>query len=112
MDLAYRLNLSPQSWYHRNRGIISYFEQNYEEAISDFERASELNPTAHFSRIWLAAALAKLGEIDDAEWELEEGLALGAPETVSDVLKSNNIIRDPAFRQAYAEGLQSAGLPK
>lgn len=112
IDLAYRLNLSPQSWYYRNRGIISFFEQNYEIAISDFERASELNATAHSSRIWLAAALAKLGEIDDAEWELEEGLALGAPDTVGEVLKSNKIIRYPAFRRAYAEGLLSAGLPE
>lgn len=111
IDTAFRLNLDPPSWYIRNRGIISYFQKDYEAAIADFARTSELNPTAHFTRVWLAVALAQAGQIEDAEWELEEAFALGSPDTIEGILHSNEIIRDPAFRAAYAAGLRAAGAP-
>ena len=111
IEAAFDLNPEPPSWYIRNRGIISYFEEDFEASIADFAKATELNPTAHFSRVWLAAALARADRLDDAAWELEEGLALGSPKTIDGILHSNEIIRDPAFRDAYVQGLRAAGVP-
>lgn len=111
IEKAFGLNPQPPSWYIRNRGIISYFEGNYDAAIVDFTMSAEMNPTAHFSRVWLAAALARAGQTEDAEWELEEALALGAPDTVDAILRSNELIRAPSLRTEYAKGLRAAGLP-
>ena len=111
IERAFGLNPHPPSWYIRNRGIISYFEGNYDAAIVDFTMSAEMNPTAHFSRVWLAAALARAGQTEDAEWELEEALVLGAPDTVDAILRSNELIRDPSLRSEYAEGLRAAGVP-
>lgn len=109
---AFDLNQTPPYWYYQNRGIVSYFEEAYALAVKDFLRAVEMSPTAAFSRLWLAAAYAMTGDVDAAEWEIEEARMLGDPQTVTDVLKANPIIQDPKFQNAYGSGLAKAGLPE
>nr|WP_282957642.1 winged helix-turn-helix domain-containing protein [Silicimonas algicola] len=109
---AFDLNQTPPYWYYQNRGIVSYFEEAYALAVKDFLRAVEMSPTAAFSRLWLAAAYAMTGDVDAAEWEIEEAQMLGEPQTVTDVLKANPIIQDPEFQNAYRSGLAKAGLPE
>ena len=51
----------------------AYFILNrYEEAIIAFENGLQKNPTSERLRLWLAAAYAQTGQIDDASLELEE----------------------------------------
>ncbi|MFD1341260.1 winged helix-turn-helix domain-containing tetratricopeptide repeat protein [Litorisediminicola beolgyonensis] len=108
---AFDLNQTPPYWYYQNRGIVSYFDEEYLSAVEDFLRAVEMSPTAAFSRLWLAAAYAMTGDVDAADWEIEEAQMLGEPQTVTDVLTANPIIQDPDFQSAYATGLARAGLP-
>ncbi|RYH06445.1 tetratricopeptide repeat protein [Tropicimonas sp. IMCC6043] len=108
---AFDLNPAPPSWYFQNRGIVNYFQGLYELAAGDFRGAVEQNPTAAFSRTWLAAAYAMSGNVDDAQWEIEEAMALGEVRTVTEVLAANPIIQHPEFRDIYTSGLQTAGLP-
>jgi tetratricopeptide (TPR) repeat protein len=110
ISTAFDLNPAPASWYFQNRGIVHYFQELYEQAAEDFEVAVDQNPTAAFSRIWLAAAYAMSGNVDDAEWELREAQALVEVGTVIDVLTANPIIHHPEFRDIYANGLKAAGL--
>ena len=107
---AFGLNPAPPSWYFQNRGIVHYFQELYEQAAEDFQVAVDQNPTAAFSRTWLAAAYAMAGNVEDAEWELEEAQALGEATTVTDVLTANPVIQHPEFRNTYAIGLKAAGL--
>lgn len=109
---AFDLNQTPPYWYYQNRGIVYYFDEAYALAVENFLRAVEMSPTAAFSRQWLAAAYAMTGDVDAAEWEIEEAHMLGEPRTVTDVLKANPIIQDPEFQDAYARGLAEAGLPE
>lgn len=111
IDTAFDLNQTPPSWYYQNRGIVSYFEGAFAEAVEDFSIAVEKNPTAAFAHLWLAAAFAMAGEQVAAEWEIEEAHAIGEPGTVTDVLAANPIIQDPGFKEVYARGLAEAGLP-
>ena len=108
---AFRLNPDGPSWYYQNRGIVSFMEGDYAQSIGDFEIAVERNSTTYFGRIWLGAALAKAGRLEDAEWEIEEAILLGGPESVEKVLASNSVISSARARSAYAHALQLAGLP-
>jgi TolB-like protein/Flp pilus assembly protein TadD len=110
IDTAFRINPEPRSWYFRNRGVISYFKGEYEAAIEDFERASEINSIAHASRTWMAAALAKAGRTEDAEWEMAESIVAGVPDSAAEFLDSHGFIRDSTFRAALLSGLYAAGM--
>lgn len=112
IDKAFALNETPPSWYFQNRGIVSYFEGAFANAVEDLSLAIEMNPTAAFAHLWLAASYAMKGDQVSAEWEIVEAQALGEPLTVSDVLAVNRIIQHPAYREAYARGLAEAGLPE
>ncbi len=110
IETAFRLNPDAPSWYVQNRGIIAYMEGDMGAAISDFERAAEKNPTASFTRLWLAAAYARADRNDDAQWQIEEASALGAPATIRAALAANPIFKDTGYRSAYEDGLRRAGL--
>ena len=71
--------------------------------------AAERNPTVFFVRYALAAALAKAGRQDDAEWQLDELYAMGFDMTLQEVM-AQNPIQDPATRDSYFEGLRKAGF--
>ncbi|WP_428674939.1 winged helix-turn-helix domain-containing protein [Roseibium sp.] len=110
IETAFRLNPEAPSWYVQNRGIISFMDGDMTAAVSDFERAAEKNPTASFTRLWLAAAYAQADRGEDAEWQLEEAAALGAPTTIRDAISTNPIFQDAGYRSKYEEGLRRAGL--
>ena len=84
---------------------------DYESAIADLEKAIERNPTVLFIRTWLAAAYAQAGRIEDAEWEVEEMMAMGFQSTLSNIIETG-YVRHPPFKELYAEGLRKAGLPE
>ncbi len=111
INTAFDLNPNGPSWYLQNRAIASYMEGNFSSAVTDFEAAIKRNSTAASAHSWLAAALAMNGQIDDAVWELEEAILLGAPPTISETLEANSVIFSPDARQVYIQGLRTAGLP-
>ena len=110
IETAFRLNDNAPAWYLQNAGIIAYFSADFSSAVGSFEAAVDQNPTAHFTRLWLAAAYAMDGNAGDAEWQVLEAESLGVPITVNEVITANSVIRHLPFKQAYAAGLRAAGL--
>jgi TolB-like protein/DNA-binding SARP family transcriptional activator/Flp pilus assembly protein TadD len=111
MESAMRLNPQYPFWYAQNRAIIRYMQGDYDAAIADLVKAAEQNPTAVFTRWWLAAAYAQAGQQDDADWQVEEMRVLGSHPTVKKLVISMSIIHHPPYKDRFAVGLRKAGIP-
>ncbi|MEJ1996345.1 MAG: tetratricopeptide repeat protein [Limibacillus sp.] len=111
VDTAMRLNPTYPFWYLFMRGTAYYALEQYDTAITDFETAAELNPTAQFVRFWLAAAYAQAGRPDDAEWQVDELMIMGFDGTVDTIVETGHII-DPKYLALEREGLLKAGIPE
>ncbi len=85
-----------------------------EEAVARFRRALEINrnfPRAHF---FLAAALAQLGRLDEAQATTQAGLALDPTFTISRHRRATAASDNPTFlaqRERIYDGLRKAGVP-
>jgi len=113
MKTAMKLNPQYPFWYSQNRGIIHYMLGNYQFAVTDFEKAVERNPTAVFTLWWLAAAYGQAGQIDDAEWQIEEMRGLGLQPTVSYIVNLHtSTLYHPPYIESLAAGLRKAGIPE
>ena len=95
-------------WYLHARAMSYYYQGKYDLAVEDLREAADRNPTAFFVRYWLAAALAQIGEIEDAKWEVEEWQTAGQSMTLEELLKINPITYPP-YREKLVEGLRIAG---
>jgi TolB-like protein/cytochrome c-type biogenesis protein CcmH/NrfG len=111
VETAMRLNPQYPFWYLDMRGTTRYVLRNYESAIADFEAAVERNPTALFLRWMLAASYAQAGQMEDAEWQVEELLNLGFEGTLELIVETSPI-QDPRYLSLYEEGLRKAGIPE
>ena len=67
-------SLSCRAIYYTVRGECYFALKNYEASLVAFETTLERNPVAMRQRVLKAAALYRLGRVDDAEWEMEEVL--------------------------------------
>jgi len=84
---------------------------NYEESIRYSLDAVSRNPEALRLRILLAAAYSELGQIDDAQWEIEEALLL-QPELSLASMYYISPYRDPETMERLIQALRTAGLPE
>ena len=92
-------------------GHAHFAMEQYEEAISYFEKVIDSNPQYHDGHLALAASYGMAGRIDDAEWEAEEVLTLQPGFTLADSLRRTPYKnRDDLAR--WIEGLRKAGLPE
>jgi protein involved in temperature-dependent protein secretion len=89
---------------------LHYAQSGLDEAIADLEIAVEVNPSFQNARIWLAAAYAAAGRIEDAQWQSSEILALNPDFSSSHSLWAFPI-RDPAYSDRFLRDLRRAGLP-
>ena len=110
MKQAVRLNPRIPSVYRLLRGTLYYAQADLEHALADLEAAVEVNPNYQNLRIWLAAAYAAAGRIDEAQWQSSEILALHPEFSASQSLWAFPI-RDPAYRERFLADLRRAGLP-
>jgi TolB-like protein/class 3 adenylate cyclase len=108
-------DMSAYAWL-TEAGIAKNHLGDCEQAVLWCRRAIEANrnyPDAHFH---LAAALARLGRLDEARSAVEAGLALNPSFTVSRArINWTALSNDPAHSQQLApivEGLRKAGLPE
>jgi TolB-like protein/class 3 adenylate cyclase len=108
-------DMSAYAWL-TEAGIAKNHLGDCEQAVLWCRRAIEANrnyPDAHFH---LAAALARLGRLDEARSAVEAGLALNPSFTVSRArINWTALSNDPAHSQQLApifEGLRIAGLPE
>lgn len=110
MEKAVRLNPRIPSVYRLLRGALHYAHADLEKAIADLESAVEISPSYQNARIWLAAAYAAAGRIEDAQWQSSEILALHPDFSSSRSLWAFPI-RDPAYSDRFLHDLRRAGLP-
>lgn len=73
---ALRLNPLSSASYDQVAGEINFATGRYQEAVASFRNALERNPSHSRARLWLAASLGQTGQLDDAQWELDELLAV------------------------------------
>ncbi len=108
---AMRLNPRYPFWYLFMRGMARYFVEDYEAAIADFETAAERSPTVPFLRWWLAASYAQAGQMEDAEWQVDELDMMGAEVNIATIVETQPN-QHPEYVALYKEGLRKAGIPE
>ena len=109
MKLAIRLNPHHPHNYPFHVGQAYFVLKQYDEAINAFNEGLQSRPRSQRLRLWLAAAYAQSGEIEDAQWEIEQILLLN-PEFSYKKLIDIFPFKDPADLAHFLQGLQMAGL--
>lgn len=109
LEQALRLNPHFPFNYQFHIGQAHFVLQEYDAAIAAFERGLESNPSEERLRVWLAAAYAQAGLIEDARWEADQ------VRTTNPGFSSTRILQAFPFQDArdleqFAEGLRMAGL--
>ena len=85
-----------------------------EEAVAWLRRSIELNRNWPFVHFFLAAALANLGKLDEAQGETRIGLTLDPTFTIRR-FRADKESDNPIFlagKQRIIEGMRKAGLPQ
>jgi tetratricopeptide (TPR) repeat protein len=118
--IAEALRLSPRdtwayTWMH-NAGVAMNHIRGWQQAVGWFRRAIDANrnyPHTYFS---LAAALAGLGRLDEAQSAVRAGLALNPLFSISRARTLwTGMSDDPTYLaglEPILEGLRKAGLPE
>ena len=72
LDKALRLSPRPPASYVEILGEIRFARRRYADSASAFRRVLDINPDYNRARLWLAAALALSGALEEARWEATE----------------------------------------
>ena len=100
-------------WTHI-RGLAKLHLGADEEAVALFRRSIDASRNYPLSHLYMAAALAQLGRLDEAQAEVKAGLALAPNYSIARFLsmaESDN----PTYlkqRERILEGLRKAGVPE
>jgi adenylate cyclase len=87
-----------------------YTAGNYREAADWGLRALDENSVMRGTYRWTAASLAALGEVDQAQRIMREGMEKLPTQRVSDLMRGHPY-KDPGQRLKYSEHLLAAGFP-
>jgi adenylate cyclase len=106
---AMQLNPHHPYNYTFHLGQAYYILGRYHEAIEAFRKGLESNPASERLHVWLAAAYAQSGAIEEAEWEADQVLALNS-DFSGKRMRQTFPFKDPTDREHFLEGLRKAGL--
>jgi TolB-like protein/DNA-binding winged helix-turn-helix (wHTH) protein/Flp pilus assembly protein TadD len=109
MRQAMQQNPKYPAIYNVIHGEIFFNMHDYEKAIENFSHALDVNPEIEEARIWLAAAYANIGDIDEASWQLEQIRMSGRDLSLQRIEKVIPF-KDPEQRKAFIDSLYKAGL--
>jgi adenylate cyclase len=107
---ALRRNPRGSASYRQIAGEIHFARGQYEEAARDFEAALQRNPAHTRARLWLAATLSRLGRPEEAEWEVQELLAIDPDFALSRLLMAFPL-KDTRAREVLFDELARLELP-
>ena len=101
---------------HLKQGIADLKEENYEEAIEDFKKARELDPTSSIAAYYLGIAYKKIQDYKEAKNNLKDALSLEprvkeAVVELADVLYQLSETEDALKELEIAEN-QGMGTPQ
>ncbi|WP_192356044.1 adenylate/guanylate cyclase domain-containing protein [Mesorhizobium mediterraneum] len=105
---AFRLDPYPPGRYYWVRGYVEYAARRYEDAVDTLRHETTYRTG---SRRILAAALARLGQIDEAKEEARQFLAANPHFSIRQ-WASTQPFRREADRQHFVDGYLMAGLPE
>lgn len=105
---ALRINPMPPAWYFMSQGKIAYAQGRYAEAVAILRHPATYRTV---SRRYLAASLARLGQLDEARREAALYMAGHPRFTISHWLSASQF-RDAATMADFVEGYRLAGLPE
>jgi tetratricopeptide (TPR) repeat protein len=111
------LALNPDDRYaylwHLFAGLAKIYLDKDEEALSRLRRSIEANRNNPLSHFLLAAALAHLGRLSEAQSAVKAGLAINPTFTIAAMRSGSTDNRAPnAGGQRVIEGLRKAGVPE
>ena len=109
MKKAMRLNPHHPSIYQIIRAEIHFNLHEYDNTIEYLNLALQRNPEAQEARLWLAAAYAHKGQIEEANWQLEH-IRQAEIELTLDYVENVIPLNDPGQRKHLLDGLFKAGL--
>jgi len=95
--------------YHFHLGQAYFVLHRYQEAIDAFNLGLSSYPASERMRVWLAAALAQSGNIEEAEWEGEQIMAANPDFSIQRMTQAFPF-NDLADMEHYIAGLRLAGL--
>jgi len=90
-------------------GQAYFILHRYRESVDTLRKALESNPASERIHVWLAAALARAGALDDARWEATQVRVLN-PEFSLQRMEQSLPFSNPADRQHVIDSLRMAGL--
>lgn len=109
INKAIQLNPHHPYNYTFHLGQAHYILRHYEEAIVAFRKGISNNPTSERLHLWLTASYAQIGDIDKANWEVEQILILN-PEFSLERLQHSFPFKHQSDRDHFLNGLRKAGL--
>ena len=106
---AMRINPHHPYNYTLHLGQALYILGRYDEAVIAFEEGLATNPASQRLHVWIAAAYAQAGDIESAEWEVEQILTMD-PDFSLKRIEATFPFKNSADRERILEGLRKAGL--
>ena len=95
--------------YDFHLGQAYFILHQYEQAIEAFKHGIDSNPAEERLHVWLAAAYAQSGDIENAQWEAEQVMTLN-PEFSAVRMAQSFPFHYSADLKHFTEGLRLAGL--
>ena len=108
MRRAIALNPHVTALYRTVEAALHYEMGELDEARALLEQAVAVSPDQLLARLYLAAVYAATGEVEAAQWQVEEIRTLDAGFRLD--LSYGFPIRDPRYRARFVDDLRSAGL--
>jgi adenylate cyclase len=92
-------------------GIANYMLNRYGEAVRSFRECASHLSNLQWPHLWLAAAYAQSGQLEEARAEAAEVLRINPAFTI-ERYKRLAVCRDPKDAEHRLDGLRKAGLPE
>jgi adenylate cyclase len=93
-------------------GLANYMLKHYEESVRLLQECTSQPPDALMAHLWLAAAYAKLGQLDEARVEAAEVLRINPGFTIGKWKRILVAHKNPEDADHRVDGLRKAGLPE
>lgn len=106
---AMRLNPHYPYNYPFHLGQALYILHRYPEAVDAFNNGLKSNPGSERMHLWLAAAYAQMGRLDDANWEAQQVMVLDPDFSIERIRESFPFSR-PEDLEHFLAGLHKAGF--
>ncbi len=97
--------------YPLNLGIANYELGHYTEAVTELKNALQRNETSFYSNLFLIVTYVRLGNIDDAEWQVQQLLVQWPQMTLTQVTTYYLSFEDKHLLKSMEDDLRKAGLP-